>query len=162
MIRHSFAPFQPDAVRFLIERTGIDYSRTDFSGPGWLCVTARQDGKVVGVCCFEFRLWFDAYFTIALDTPRAASRRVMRAMFEAVFSQAVRVTTEQPMDPRLQSLAKRMGFEIEGYKRLAIEGRHDALQLGMLRSTCRYLRRSPRASPVAHNEDYDGQLSKGS
>lgn len=161
-MRHSFAPFEPDAVRYLIERTGIDYSGTDFTRPDWLCVTAREKGKVVGVCCFEFRLWFDAYFTIAIDDRRAVSRRVMRAMFEAVFSQAKRVTTEQPPDARLQALAKRMGFEIEGYKRLAIEGRWDAFQLGMTADTCRYLRRAPRAPQAARQEEDDGQLPEAS
>lgn len=162
MIEHSFAPLRPDAVRYLIERTGIDYTRTDFSRPDWFCFTAREHGKVIGVGVFEFRLWFDAYFTIALDTPRAVTRRALRAAFTAVFSQAKRITTEQPVDPRLQSLAKRMGFVIEGYKRLAIEGRWDALQLGMTADTCRYLRRAPRGSQAATNEDHDGQLPQAS
>jgi len=168
MIRHSFAPFEPDAAHYLSERTGIDYTRTNFDTPHWLCVTARKQlpdqtyQPVVGVCCFEFRLWFDAYFTIAIDDRRAVSRRVMRAMFTAVFSQAKRITTEQPADSRLQSLAKRMGFQMEGYKRLAVEGRWDAFQLGMTADTCRYLQRAPRGPQEAHNEDYDGQHPEAS
>ena len=143
----SFAPFDRGAVFFLSQQTGIDYTHTDFAGKDWLCVSAREDnGKLMGLCCFEFKTWFDAYFSIAIADRRCITRRVMRAMFKAVFSVAVRVTAEiEPSHPHAIRQAELMGFELEGFKRLAIEGRRDALTFGMTKDTCRYLNARPRA-----------------
>jgi hypothetical protein len=163
-MRHSFAPFGPYEARFLSHATSIDYSRVDFASPRWLCVAGYDDKRaLMGLCCFEFVSWFEAYFNIAILDPRCITRRIMRAMFTAAFTQAVRITAEvEPGNDRAIRQAQLMGFEIEGFKRLAIEGRRDAILLGMTKDTCRYLRARPRGSLTAKNENFDGQLTQAS
>jgi hypothetical protein len=137
----TFAPFEPDAVEFLTQETGIDFLRTDFRHPRWFCVSARRDdGSLMGVAAFEFKTWFDAHFSTAICDPRCMSRKLLRAMFRAVFSQAVRVTAL--VDPDHQAAieqCRRMGFVYEGFLRLGVEGKRDALIFGMLAEDCRYL-----------------------
>jgi hypothetical protein len=161
-MRISFAPFGPQEATALSAATTIDFTATDFSSEHWLCVAGRDDdGVLAGVACFEFKTWFDAYFNIAVRDPRCVSRRVMRAMFKAVFSRAVRVSAEiEPGNERALRQALLMGFEIEGYKRFALDGRRDALQLGMTSDTCRYLRARQRAPQPAKHGEFHGQLSE--
>lgn len=149
----SFAPLRADAVELLSWATDIDYSRSDFAHPRWLCVTARRaDDRLMGVAVFELKTWFDAYFSIAIVDPRCASRRVLRVMFDTVFRQAVRVTAEvDPGNEHALRQVRRMGFVYEGFKRLGVEGRRDALMFGMLREDCRYLPgyTGPTVTPLA-------------
>lgn len=158
-MRHSFHPFNAEEKAFLSQATRVDFSRTDFANPLWLCVSARDDeGRLMGLCGFEFKTPFDAFFSCAIRDPRCLTRRVLRAMFTAVFSRAVRVSAEiDPANQDALAKAQRMGFEIEGYKRLAIEGRRDAFLLGMTRDTCRYLRDAPRARQGPRKGLWDGQ-----
>lgn len=158
-MKHSFEPFGIEETMALSAATGVDFTHINFNTPRWLCVSGRDDeGVLIGVCCFEFKTWFDAHFNIAVRHSSCINRRVMRAMFRAVFSRAVRVTAHvDPMADRTIKLAQRMGFQIEGYKRLGIEGTRDALVLGMLAEDCIYLPRQPRrpaSFPVRRvNED---------
>lgn len=152
-MRHSFAPFDAEAVAFLAAATGIDFSGINFAGPGWLCVSCRDDGgQLMGLCCFEFQSRWEAHFTIAIRDPRCITRRVMRSMFTAIFSRATRVTAfcEPFNEPALRQ-ARLMGFQPEGYMRRVIEGTRDAVVLGMLREDCRYLKppRRPATFPVS-------------
>lgn len=141
MMKPSFAPLAPDAIEFLSEETGIDYSFIDFTQPHWFCVTKRRDdGTLMGVCVCEFKMWFDAYFTAAVADPAFMSKRLMQTIFSTLFSQAVRVTAEiVPGNDRAVLGARRLGFVYEGFKRNGIEGRRDALLFGMLREDCRFL-----------------------
>lgn len=143
-MRHSFRPFDEEEAAFLGQATGVDFSRTDFARPDWLCVSCHEEGRLLGLCAFEFKSPFDAHFSIAIRDRRCITRRVMRAMFKAVFSRAARVTALiAPGNAAALLQARRMGFEDEGFMRLAIEGRQDAILLGMTEDTCRYLRASP-------------------
>lgn len=140
-MKPSFDPLAPDAVEFLMTETGVDFSRTDFSSPRWFCVTARcDDGTLMGVAACEFKTWFDVYFSCCVCDPHCLSRKLLGVIFRTLFSQAVRITAE--VDPGNDSAAdqcRRMGFVYEGFKRLGIEGRRDALIFGMLRDDCRFL-----------------------
>jgi RimJ/RimL family protein N-acetyltransferase len=140
-MRHSFAPFDAEATRFLSERTMIDFAGTDFSRPQWLCISCRDDeGSLMGLCLFEFKEWFNAHFTLAIRDRHCITRRVMRAMFTAVFSQATRITALiEPWNVLALRQAMVMGFRQEGFMRRAIEGVRDAVLFGMLREDCRYL-----------------------
>jgi hypothetical protein len=140
-MRISFAPLDADAARFLSERTRIDFTTTDFSGPSWFCVTGRdQNERVIGVCVFEMKTWFDAHMTAAIADRRVMSRRLLRAMFSAVFSQATRITALiEPWNVPALRQAMLMGFRQEGFMRRAVEGIRDAVLFGMLRHECRYL-----------------------
>lgn len=163
MIEHSFAPFGPFEASYLSAKLGIDFMATNFDSPRWLCVSGRDNGRLLGLCAFEFPTWFNADFHIAVDDSRCITRRIMRAMFTAVFSKAVRVSAEiDPANAHALQLAARMGFEPEGYRRLAIEGVRDAVLLGMTRDTCRALRASVRARQRHENEVSDGRLAENS
>jgi RimJ/RimL family protein N-acetyltransferase len=142
-MRHSFAPFDAEATRFLSERTRIDFIGTDFSQPQWFCVSGRDDeGSLMGLCLFEFKEWFNAHMTAAIVDRRCLTRRLLRAMFMAVFSQATRITALiEPWNTSALRQSMIMGFRHEGLMRRAVEGIRDAVLFGMLREDCRYLPR---------------------
>jgi hypothetical protein len=149
----SFAPLKPDAVRFLMDRTGIDYRHCDFANSAvWFCATARDaEGRIQGVWVAEFQVWFEAHVTTAIDDPRFMSRRLLRTLFTALFSQAVRVTAMvRPDNHRSIEGIKRLGFRYEGFCRLGIEGKWDAMVFGMLRNECRWLQRHPKGRTVSY------------
>jgi hypothetical protein len=139
MIKHSFeAPLPPEARAMLSRATGVNFMPIDTSE--WLCVTGSEDGRLLGCCCFEPKTWFDWHFSVAIEDPRCMSRRVLKAMFSAVFTVGVRVTAlVEPDNDRALRQMKRLGFQYEGYLRLGIEGTRDAMVWGMLREDCRYL-----------------------
>ena len=138
----SFAPLRPDAVEYLTRHTGVDYRYGgNFGPPNWFCVTARDDeGMLMGVLACEFKTFFDVHFNTAISDPRCMSRRLLRAIFTALFSKARRITAEVAVDNRraLRQM-QRMGFVYEGFCRLGIEGVRDAYVFGMLKDDCRYL-----------------------
>lgn len=141
MIRKTFEPLTPEAVSFLEERTGIDYGAVDFGAPNWFCVTARNEGSIVGVLVGEFTTWFEVHLTTAIDNPKLMSPRLLHAIFSTCFSRAVRVTAMcRPDNDRSIRLIRHCGFQYEGFCRLGLEGRWDALVFGMLRHECRWIR----------------------
>jgi hypothetical protein len=156
----SFAPLEPDAVRFLTERTGIDYSHCDFAGPQWLTITARDGDKILGVFIGEFQVWFEVRITCAIDDPRFLTRRLLQAIFSTLFSRAVRLTAQvQPENEAANRIVRHLGFQFEGFMRLAIDGRWDANLYGMLRQECRYL--APQHKPQTITQGIsDGVESK--
>lgn len=133
------APLSLEASAFLSAETGVDFMHHDTSR--WLCATGRDEGgRIAGVCCFEPYLPFDWHYTAAVTDSRCVTRRLLQALFTAVFSQAVRVTALiEPENARAIKNAVALGFKYEGYGRLMVEGRRDALIYGMLREDCRFL-----------------------
>lgn len=140
-----FTPLAPDAVEYLSNSTGIEFRHCNFAEPQWGCVTVRDDaGALMGVWVCEFKTHFDAHCTCAIASPRCMTLRLMKAVFTALFKQAVRLTVMiRPNNTRSLSIARRMGFQYEGRMRLAIEGKHDALVFGMLKGDCRFLMGRP-------------------
>jgi hypothetical protein len=154
-MKHSFAPFGPEERYFLSTMTGVDFTGTDFSQSTWLCISGRDDGRLLGVCCFEFKTSFDAHFSAAIADPRCLTRRLLKVMFGTVFSRAARITALiEPTNERAIRQARRLGFTEEGYARCIIEGERDALVMGMLRQDCRFLPRG--SSLVRFQEVSDG------
>jgi hypothetical protein len=146
----SFAPLTPDAVRFLMDRTGIDFSHCDFAAPQWLCVTANKDGVIQGVLIAEFTTWFECHLTLAVDDFTCISRRLLEVIFATLFSQAVRITAQvRPDNQQANRSVRRLGFQFEGFQRFAIEGRWDANLYGMLANECRYLKRIRKKHEIA-------------
>jgi hypothetical protein len=137
----TFTPFEPDAAAFLTEETATDFLRTDFTRPHWLCVTVRRDDdSLMAVAACEFKEWFNAHFSVAIADQRAITQRLLRTIFSTLFSQAVRVTAlVDPDNERAISICRRLGFVYEGFLRMGVEGRRDALIFGMLREDCRFL-----------------------
>ena len=144
----SFAPLDADAVAFLSKETGVDFRSVDFDRPDWFCVTARNGhGAVVGALACEFKTWFDADFSIAIADPACLSYRLIHTVFVALFSTAKRVTARiDPTNKRAIEQAMKLGFEVEGYVKLGLDGHRDAYLFGMTRETCRWLRPRRRAS----------------
>lgn len=138
----SFAPLRSDAMQYLIDQVGIDYSYgAPFTEPRWLCVTARDDdGHLMGVILCEFVNWFEAHFHSAVRNPRCVTRRLLRSTFMALFTKAVRLTAfVDPDNPRAIKNAVAMGFVYEGFCRLGINGNRDAYVFGMLAGDCKFL-----------------------
>jgi ribosomal protein S18 acetylase RimI-like enzyme len=136
----SFAPLDAEAIAFLMRRTGIDYGNCRFDGPSWFCCAARDHGTILGVFIGEFMNAFDCHISCAIDHPRFLTRRLLRAIFTALYSRAVRITAmTRPDNERALRIIKHLGFQVEGYSRLAIEGRWDALVFSMLRDECRFI-----------------------
>jgi hypothetical protein len=138
----SFAPLRHDAADYLSEHVGIDYSYGGaFSEPKWFCVTARDDeGHIAGVLACEFKTWFDVHFNTAITDQRCMSRRLLRAVFAALFTRAVRITANvDARNVRAIRQMKRLGFVYEGFCRLGIEGTRDACVFGMLKDDCKFL-----------------------
>lgn len=138
----SFAPLRQDAVAFLATTTGIDYAaQWPFAGGKWFCVTGRDDeGNVAGVILCEFINWFEAVVNVAVADRRFVTRRLLRAVFAALFSKAVRLTAfvDVGNGHAIRNTLK-LGFVHEGYCRMGINGVRDAYTFGMLKSDCRFL-----------------------
>ncbi len=137
----SFAPLALDATEYLTKGLDIDYGFIDFTQPHWLCVTARHDdGEIAGVLICEFKTWFDVHCSYVITDPRCMTRRLLRAVFRALFSRCVRITSlVEPDNDHAVNVARRMGFVYEGFSRKGIEGKRDALVFGMLVEDCRFL-----------------------
>jgi hypothetical protein len=153
----SFAPLDVDAVVFLTEETGIDFRSIDFDRPDWFCVTCRNGhDAVVGVLACEFKTPFDVHWSIALADPACLSWRLIHAVFTALFTRAARITALiDPNNKRALIQARKFGFIVEGYLRFGLDGRHDAVLLGMTPESCRWLKPRQRRSqgrPVATRE----------
>ena len=147
---HSFAPLTKKQAAALSQATGVDFTRTDFASPAWLCVSRETSF----VCVFEMQQPWDAHISVMCRDPRAVTRRMLRATFTAVFSQAKRVTALiEPGNGRANNLAVKLGFQPEGFVRLGIAGERDAVMYGMLRSECPWLGHS---RPVARSLPSEG------
>lgn len=148
----SFAPLDADAVAFLSEETGVDFRSVDFDRPDWFCATARNGhGAVVGTLACEFNSWFDANFSIAIADPACLSYRVIHAVFVALFSVAKRVSARiDPTNKRAIEQAMKLGFEVEGYAKLGLDGYRDCYLFGMTKDKCRWLR--PRRRSLLRQE----------
>jgi hypothetical protein len=154
-MRVSFQPLQHDAEKFITAATGIDFSTADFHTPRWFCCTAYSDqGRIMGVLACEFRHWFDAHFNCAIADRRCLSRRLLRAIFTALFSQARRISAEiEPGNRDAREQMQRLGFTLEGYQPRGYDGARDAMLFGMLPEDCRWLDVSRETLKEAH----DGQ-----
>jgi len=137
----SFAPLDEAAQRYLSLRTGVDYTIFDYTLPAWLSVAVRDDDEfIMGVLVAEFQVPFEALITAAIDDPRFMSRRLLHAIFSTLFSRAARVTAQcRPDNEKSIRAIRHLGFQYEGFKRLGIEGKWDALMFGMLRHECRWI-----------------------
>ena len=140
----SFAPLQLDAIEFLTARTGIEFGFTDFTDPRWFCATARRpDATLQAVLVGEFKQPWNCHLTMAVEDIRAATPRVMMAIFVAIFSRAKRITVIVPPDnERSLKQLHRLGFVYEGFLRRGFDGTRDALLFGMLPEDSVWLERA--------------------
>lgn len=136
-----FGDLPLDAQAMLTRHLRIDFTPCDFRAPRWFSAWARNEkGHVVGIFATELPVWFEGKVTILVLDPRCLSRRVLRAIFTALFSQVKRLTAEvEPDNRRALRQVQRLGFSYEGYHPLGVEGSRDTIIYGMLREDCRYL-----------------------
>ena len=136
-----FGDLPEDAQAMLTKHLRVDFRHCDFKAPRWFSAWARNDeGHITGIFAIEFPYWFEGRVTIMVLDPRCMSRRVLRAIFTAAFSQAKRLTAEvEPDNRRALQQVQRLGFIFEGYRPLGLEGVRDTIVYGMLREDCRFL-----------------------
>jgi GNAT superfamily N-acetyltransferase len=140
-VRVQFGDLPDDAKRLMSERTGIDFSPWEIKAPRWFSAWARDEkGAIAGIFCIEFKYRWEGYVNIVVVDPRCMSRRVLRAIFTAAFTQARRLTAEVvPDNRRALRQVQRMGFVYEGYRRMGLGGNRDVMCYGMLKDDCKYL-----------------------
>ena len=136
-----FGDLPEDAQAMLTNHLRVDFRHCDFKAPRWFSAWARNiHGNIAGIFAIEFPFWFEGRVTIMVLDPRCMSRRVLRAIFTAAFTQARRLTAEvEPDNRRALRQVQRLGFIYEGYRRLGLEGSRDTLVYGMLKDDCKYL-----------------------
>jgi hypothetical protein len=140
-VKVCFGDLPDDAQDMLTRHLRIDFSHCSFKAPNWFSAWARNAaGHIVGIFTVEFKTWFDGYVTVLVLDPRCLSRRVLRVIFTALFSQVKRLTAEvEPDNRRAMRQVQRLGFVYEGYRPLGVEGARDTVVYGMLKEDCRYL-----------------------
>ena len=157
-----FGDLPTDAQAMLTQHLRIDFSHCSFKAPRWFSAWSRNErGYITGVLAVEFQTWFEGKITVLVLDPRCLSRRALRAIFTALFSQAKRLTAEvEPDNRRALRQVQRLGFVYEGYHPLGLEGTRDTIIYGMLREDCRYLPNhvadmTPRKVPVLPGYCYE-------
>ena len=138
----SFGDLPPDAQEMLTKHLHIDFSSCVMKAPRWFSAWSRNDkGHINGILAAEFQTWFEAKISVLVLDPRCLSRRVLRAIFTALFSQAKRLTAEvEPDNVRSLRQVQRLGFQFEGHHPLGLEGTRDTVIFGMLKDECPWLR----------------------
>jgi hypothetical protein len=152
-----------DLVEFMYHQNNLDLRGQPLGGPKWFCATMRDSwaGNIVvaGLVC-EFKNNFDVHFSTAVADPGCISRRILRGVFQSLFSKAVRITAlVDPRNAHSNNLVLRMGFVYEGFLRMGLDGFHDANLYGMLRQDCKYLpgvRAAHSMNGGSHNEQPTG------
>jgi hypothetical protein len=136
-----FGNLPSDAQAMLTRHLRIDFSSCSFAAPRWFAAWARNEkGYVTGIFAAEFQTWFEAKITVLVLDPRCCSRRVLRAIFTALFSKAKRLTAEvEPDNLRCLRQVQRLGFQFEGHHPLGLEGCRDTIVFGMLKDECPWL-----------------------
>jgi hypothetical protein len=136
-----FGDLPDDAKALMTDATHIDFTPYVMKAPRWFSAWARDGrGAVAGIFCIEFKYAWEGYVNVVVLDRRCMTRRVLRAIFTAAFTQAVRLTAEiEPHNRKALRQVQRMGFVYEGFRRMGLEGRRDVMCYGMLRGDCKYL-----------------------
>ena len=130
-----FGDLPDDAQELLTQHLRVDFTRVRLQGPALVLGVGPQRRRATSRASSpsSFRTGSRASVTILVLDPRCMSRRVLRAIFTAAFTQARRLTAEvEPDNRRALRQVQRMGFVYEGYRRLGLEGTRDTLVYGML------------------------------
>lgn len=145
-----FGDLPPAGGKLLTDRLGIDFTGCSFRAPTWFSAWAYDDDdQFAGIFAVEFPCWFEGKVTLLIIDPACVTRRVMHAMFTALFSQVRRLTAEvEPHNRRALLQVRRLGFQYEGFRRLGLEGTRDTMMFGMLREECRFLPGYVAPSPL--------------
>ena len=136
-----FGDLPDDAKELMTNVMQIDFTPWVMKAPRWFSAWARDErGLIAGIFTIEFKYPWEGYVNVVVLDHRCMTRRTLRAIFTAAFSQAVRLTAEvEPHNRKALRQVQRMGFVYEGYRRMGLEGSRDVLCYGMLKQDCKYL-----------------------
>ena len=82
-----FGDLPSDAQEMLTRHLRIDFSHCDFKAPRWFSTWVRNEqGHIIGIFAVEFQTWFEGKITVLVLDQRCISRRVLRAIFTALFA----------------------------------------------------------------------------
>ena len=140
-MKPQFGDLPEDAKNLLTDMTRIDFTSCVMKAPRWFSAWARDErGSIAGIFSIEFKYSWEGYVNVVVMDQRCMTRRALRAIFTAAFSQAKRLTAEvEPDNRRALRQVQRLGFVYEGYRPLGLEGSRDTMVYGMLREDCRFL-----------------------
>jgi RimJ/RimL family protein N-acetyltransferase len=102
-----------------------------------------RNGALLGGVVFHNYQGFCIEVSWAFDSPRWASRDVLRTLFSYPFGQlnCVRLTSLAPRsNKKSRKAVVQLGFKLEGVHPKAFDGVTDAMSYGMLRSDCRWIK----------------------
>jgi RimJ/RimL family protein N-acetyltransferase len=108
-----------------------------------------KDHKLLGGVVYHAYSGHDIQASYAFESPRWASRDVLRVLFGYPFNQlgCVRMTgLIARKNKHAREMILRLGFTLEGVHRKAADGRQDAISYGMLKSECKWIKPRERAS----------------
>jgi len=104
-----------------------------------------EDEKILGVILFSDYDGNNIFVHVALDTPRACQRKVIKLMFDYIFNQAgcSRATaTCDNSNYKIKKLVEGLGFEKEGLMKnvMQIDDTYvDGIIYGMLKENCKWI-----------------------
>lgn len=139
-MKPSFAPLDASKKSLMSAATGVDVRDIDMTT--WFCCTAySRNGQVGGVLACERVSRFEWAFNAVLLDPHVLHRRLLAAIFGALFHDGVVRVSADVRDGNDRAIRQmlRLGFTYEGFKRLGIEGRHDAQMFSMLAWECPWI-----------------------
>jgi RimJ/RimL family protein N-acetyltransferase len=140
-VKIHFGDLPDDARQLMTSAMNIDFMMWPMKAPRWFSAWTRDErGLVAGIFSIEFKYAWEGYVNVVVMDQRCMTRRALRAIFTAAFSQATRLTAEvEPHNHKALRQVQRMGFVYEGYRRMGLEGTRDVLCYGMLKGDCKYL-----------------------
>ena len=155
MNKVSFAP-ELYGLQFLEARTGVNF--VPYVTPHWFtCTVFDPQDRVLAACVGEWKTLFEIDFSVAIDDPRAISRRLLKTIFNTLFSVAPRIVGRiDPTNHRAIKGARRLGFKYAGFLRQGLDGDRDALIFDMLRDDCPWLPGYSGGTIIIHEPDIGG------
>lgn len=135
---------EQDVAQFVVKLLPQAMTVEEF-GPFRAIGIAEQSGELIAGAVYHRWRSFDCELTFAASSPRWCRRGILAALFHYPFVQQnlTRMTLIiGENNPRAIKLNTGLGFQIEGKARKAYDGKHDAYVLGMLKSECKWIKRS--------------------
>jgi RimJ/RimL family protein N-acetyltransferase len=149
-----------DLVRAFVQARIKEIGESGF-GPSTALGVVR-DGRMLGGVVYNNFNGHDIHATYAFESPRWASRDVLRTLFAYPFTQlgCVRMTgIVARKNKHARDMILRLGFKLEGVHRKSVDGRQDAISYGLLRDECKWIKPKADKTPDEAKGSLDGQKS---
>tara|TARA_Y100000114_G_scaffold154786_1_gene177526 strand:- start:898 stop:1323 length:426 start_codon:yes stop_codon:yes gene_type:complete len=125
---------------FIADKAHINQNNEDYSYIGIL-----ENNKIIGAIIFSDYDGNNIFIHVALDTPRACTRKVIKQMFHYIFIQAKCSRATATCDnnyARIKKLIEGVGFEKEGVMKrmMKINDKYvDCAVYGLLKENCKWV-----------------------